>query len=97
MAGKRRKFTREFKLNAVKLVLDGRTVTEVAESLDLDRGLLQTWKKKFVEDGSVAFPGHGNRKPEDEELRRLRKQLADAQQERDILKKALAYFAKDKK
>jgi transposase len=58
---------------------------------------LQTWKKKFEEDGSVAFPGHGNRKPDDEEMRRLRKQLADAQQERDILKKALAYFAKDKK
>ena len=97
MAEKRRKYTREFKLNAVKMVIDGRTVSDVAESLGLSRGVLQTWKSKFRDDRSLAFPGHGNRKPEDEEIRQLRKQLADAQQERDILKKALAYFAKERK
>ena len=97
MGKKRRKYTREFKLDAVKMVVEGgRTVTEAAEGLGIDRSLLQSWKKQLLEDGSVAFQGHGRRKPEDEELRALRKELARVRQERDILKKAAAYFANDK-
>lgn len=97
MGKKRRQYTREFKLEAVKMVVEqARTVTDVADGLGIARGLLQTWKKKFVEDGAVAFPGHGSLKPEDEEIRALRKELARVRQERDILKKAAAYFANDK-
>jgi len=97
MAGKRRQHTREFKLDAVKMVLEGRKISEVAENLGVNRSLLQTWKRQFQEDGSVAFPGQGKLKPDDEENRRLRRELAITQQERDILKKALAYFAKEGK
>ena len=97
MGKSRRKYTREFKTEALKLVLeDGRTVTDVAESLGIDRSLLQRWKSEFKDDGAVAFPGEGRRKPEDEEMARLKRELAKARQERDILKKALAYFAKEK-
>lgn len=97
MGKKRRRYSREFKLDAVKLVVEqGRSVREAADGLGINRSLLQTWKKKFLEDGSVAFPGHGRLKPEDEELRALRKELARVRQERDILKKAAAYFANDK-
>jgi len=97
MAGKRRQHTREFKLDAVKMVLEGRKISEVAENLGVNRSLLQTWKRQFQEDGSVAFPGQGKLKPDDEENHRLRRELAITQQERDILKKALAYFAEEGK
>ena len=73
-----------------------RTVREVAKNLGVNETVLHRWKAKFVEDGDLAFPGHGRLKPDDEELRRLRRELANARQERDILKKALAYFAKEK-
>ena len=97
MGKKRRQYSREFKLDAVRLVVEqGRSVTEAAEGLGIDRSLLQSWKKQLLEDGSVAFPGHGRLKPEDEEVRALRKELVRVRQERDILKKAVAYFANDK-
>ena len=97
MGSPRRKYTREFKQEAVRLVLEGdRTVTDVAASLGIDRALLQRWKAEFKEDGSVAFRGNGVMKPEEAEIARLKRELAQAKQERDILKKALGYFAKDK-
>lgn len=97
MDKKRKKYTREFKLDAVRLVIEeGRQVKDVAESLGINQGILQRWKKELLEDGSVAFPGHGKLKPVDEEVRELRRQLARVQQERDILKKALGYFADPK-
>jgi transposase len=97
MGKSRRKYTREFKIEALKMVLDdGRTVTDVAEALGIDRSLLQRWKSEFKDDGDVAFPGNGRRKPDDEEIARLKRELSQARQERDILKKALAFFAKQK-
>ncbi len=97
MGKPRKKYSREFKLEAVKMVVEqGRTVPEVAENLGVSETVLYRWKAKFLEDGDLAFPGHGRLKPDDEELRRLRRELANARQERDILKKALAYFAKEK-
>ena len=95
MAGQRRQYTRDFKLEAVRMVVEqGLSVIQVAKDLGVDRSLISTWRNRFLTDGSVAFPGAGRRKPEDEELRRLRRELSIVQQERDILKKALAYFAK---
>lgn len=97
MARKRKRYDPEFKVEAVKMVVEqGRTVVDVADSLGLDRNLLYSWKRKFLDDGSVAFPGKGREKAEDEETRELRRQLARVKQERDILKKALGYFANDK-
>ena len=54
------------------------------------------WKKKYLEDAQHAFPGIGRMKPEQEELRRKDREIARLKMERDILKKAMAYFAKEK-
>ena len=98
MGSKRRTYTREFKLDAVRMVIErNRTVAEVADNLGISPSLLQRWRKQFEADGSVAFPGQGKLKPDDEEIRRLRRELAETRQERDILKKAMAYFVKERK
>lgn len=98
MATKRRKYTREFKLDAVRMVVENElTLSEVAKNLGIDRSLVGNWKKQFEADGSVAFPGNGRLKPEDDEVRRLRRELAQVREERDILGKALAYFSKEQK
>lgn len=97
MRRSRRKYSAEFKLEAVRMVMEqGRTVVEVADNLGIDRSLLQRWKSQVKADGEGAFPGNGRPKPSDEELQRLRRELAQTRQERDILKKALAYFAKER-
>jgi transposase len=96
--GKRRKYDREFKVEAVKLVTGGgRGVAEVARNLGLHENLLYKWKEKYTEDMAHAFPGKGRLKPAEEEQRRMKRELADVTQERDILKKALAIFSKEPK
>ena len=95
---KRRKYDRAFKIEAVKLVTErGTSVAEAARNLGIHENLLHKWKNKYLEDATDAFPGKGRLKPQDEELRRLRKKLADVEEERDILKKALAIFSKEPK
>ena len=95
---KRRKFDREFKSEAVRLVIDeGRPIATVARNLGIHQNLLHKWKKQYEEDSQYAFPGKGRLKEPDEEMRRLRKELADTKEERDILKKALAIFSKGPK
>ena len=96
--GKRRKYDREFKVEAVKLVIGGgRAVAEVARNLGIHENLLYKWREKYTEDIAHAFPGKGRLKPAEEEVRRMRRELADVTQERDILKKALAIFSKEPK
>ena len=68
---------------------------DVAESLGVHRSLLQRWKSQLESEGALAFPGNGRSNATDEEIRRLKKELARVRQERDILKKAAAYFAKE--
>lgn len=95
---KRRKYDRAFKLEAVKLVTERRTpLAEAARNLGIHENLLRKWKKQYLEDAADSFPGKGRLKPQDEELRRLRRHLADVEQERDIFKKALAIFSKEPK
>jgi transposase len=97
MGKSRRKHSREFKLEAVKQVVEqGRTVSEVADGLGVNRAMLARWKTQFEAEGVLAFRGNGTVTANDQEMRDLRRRLAIAEQERDILKKALAYFAKDK-
>ncbi len=92
-----RKHRREFKLEAVKQVMEhGRSVSDVADSLGVNRSLLTRWKTQLEADGAVAFPGNGKLSEAEEEIRRLRRELSIARQEREILKKAAAYFANDK-
>jgi transposase len=94
MARKRMTYTAEFKLQAVRMVVDEHlSVAEVARRLDVGENLLRIWKKAFRERGPDAFPGHGHPTPADEELRRLRAEVVRLRAERDLLKKAAAYFA----
>ena len=96
MSRKRRTYTREFKIEAVKLVTEkGQSVAEAARSLGIGQTLLRTWKDKLHNGPDQAFPGQGNRSPAEDELHRLRAENRRLQAERDILKKALAYFAKE--
>jgi transposase len=95
MVNSRRKYDREFKLETVRLITDGgRGVAEVARSLGIHENLLYYWRRKYLDDTVHAFPGKGHLKPADEELRRLKKELTDVKEERDILKKALAIISK---
>lgn len=92
----RKTYTREFKLEAVKMMTEqGRYAKDVEESLGIGRGMLYRWKSQFAAEGESAFPGNGNISALEAENRELRKALKTAQQERDILKKATAYFAKE--
>ena len=92
----RRKFSREFKLEAVRLVKErGVSVAQAARDLDLHENVLRKWVRELGADPRHAFPGHGQMKPEQLEIDRLRKEVAKLKAERDILKKAAAYFAKD--
>jgi transposase len=92
----RRKFSRKFKLEAVKLVRERRVwVSQAARDLDLHENVLRKWVREQTADPESAFPGHGVLKPEQQEIERLRRQLARMKAERDILKKAAAYFARD--
>ena len=97
MSEKRRSFDKEFKISAVKLVLESeKSVESIASDLGVSSNSLFNWKRKYLEDAKNAFPGKGKMKPEDEELRRVKKELLRVTMERDILKKALGYFAKVK-
>jgi transposase len=92
----RKRHGREFKLEAVKLVRErGVSVAQAARDLDIHANLLRNWVKAFAADPQFAFPGQGQMKPEQLEIERLRREVTKLKAERDILKKAAAYFAKD--
>ena len=94
--GARRRFSREFKVEAVKLVLErGVTASQAARDLDVHVNVLRGWVRAHREDPAHAFPGEGQQKPEAAELTRLRREVTRLKMERDILKKAAAYFAKE--
>ena len=92
----RRKFSREFKLEAVKLVRErGVSAAQAARDLDVHENVLRKWIKEFGSDPVQAFPGHGQMKPEQLEIARLKREVAKLKAERDILKKAAAFFARE--
>lgn len=92
----RRRFDRAFKLEAVKLVRErGVSVAQAARDLDLHENMLRKWIKEFGADPAHSFPGQGQMKPEQLEIERLRREIIRLKAERDILKKAAAYFAKE--
>lgn len=92
----RRKFSREFKLEAVKLVRDrGVTSAQASRDLGVHANVLRKWVRELAADPAQAFPGHGQVKPEQLEIDRLHKEVAKLKAERDILKKAAAYFARE--
>ena len=96
MARQRRSYTREFKIEAVKLVTEkGYSVAEAARSLDIGETLLRSWKEALEKQPDQAFPGHGKLPVIEEELRQLRAENKRLLMERDILKKATAFFARE--
>ena len=92
----RRKFTREFKLEAIRLIKErGVSYAQASQDLGVHTSQLRDWVKKFVDDPEQAYPGHGQMKPEQLEIARLKREVTKLKAERDILKKAAAYFAKE--
>jgi transposase len=101
--GKRRAFTAEFKLEAVRHLQEcratGVSLSQVARELGIQRDLLRGWARQVAERAGAAapdiFPGPGRLPSEPAELRRLQREVTRLQQENEFLKKAAAYFAKD--
>jgi len=94
MAQPRRTFTREFKVAAVKLITErGYSIAEAARSLGVHVNSLRRWRRRLERDSEHAVPGHGQLPPLEEEVRRLRAENQRLRLERDILKKATAFFA----
>jgi transposase len=94
----RQKYSQEFKEQAVRLSqVSDKSVAQVARELGIHTKMLYRWRREAGEtqNGKRAFPGHGRSR--DEELAELRKQLRQAELERDILKKAVTYFAQHAK
>jgi transposase len=91
-------YDKEFKLNAVKLYLgSGGSYSQISTELGIPQSSLVGWVKAYKTDKEEAFPGKGYVKACDEEVVQLRKELAIAREERDILKKALGIFSSAKK
>ena len=94
----RREFSKEFKRDAVSLVIEqGYSRIEAARSLDIHSALLSRWVREYTEDSGDAFRGKGKLRPEQEELRQLREENKRLKMEKEILKKALAIFSKHPK
>jgi transposase len=94
--GTRQQFTPEFKREAVQLLASGsRPASDLARELGIRRNQLYKWQREFQARGPGAFPGSGARKERTTEIARLKRELARVTVDRDILKKAAAYFAKD--
>jgi len=99
MAEPKRIFTREFKLEAVRLATSGeKPLAQVARELGVGANLLRNWRRRVAgQSGQSAdvFPGNGRLPGQEEELRRKRREVETLRQERDFLKKTAAYFAKE--
>ena len=91
MSKQRKTYTREFKLEALRLAeTSGRPITQVERELGLSQGTMAHWRREVQRNGGEAFPGHGHLLPSEERLRQLERENAILRQERDILKKAIA-------
>lgn len=92
----RRIFSREFKVEAVRLVTErGVSITQAAQDLGIGGNMLGRWVREAKVDQRQAFPGRGQMKPDDAEVARLKRELARTRAERDILKKTIGYLAKE--
>lgn len=95
MATRRRRFDRQYKLDAVRMIQDSdRPIASIARDLGIHPNVLYKWRDQLLADSDQAFPGKGKLKAEDEELRKLRRENELLKEERDILKKALAVFSR---
>ncbi len=96
MAKQQKTYTREFKLEAVQLVKSsGKPMSQVARELGISDSALSKWCKQVNEQGEQAFPGSGHQMAQEEELRRLKRELEITRQERDIFKKVVSIFSRE--
>lgn len=92
----RRKFSREFRIEAVRLVTErGVSVPQACRDLDLVESVLRRWMKELSDAPSSAFPGNGQQRAELAEIAALKKEVAKLKAERDILQRAAAFFARE--
>ena len=98
MMQERKRYSKEYKQDAVSLVLDqGYSRAEAARSLGLNSNMLCRWVQEYNRDDGQAFRGNGRLTPEQEEIRKLQSQVKRLEMEKDILKKATVFFAKETK
>ncbi len=96
MTKKRKTYTREFKVEAVRLVTEENySIAQAADSLGISGYSLRKWRKELLDKADEAFPGKGAISSRDEQVRKLREENRRLRMERDILKKATAFFASD--
>jgi transposase len=91
-----KRFDKEFKIEAVRLASEpGNTQSQIEHDLGISQGIISRWKRELRKDGDQAFPGKGRLKPDDDDMRRLKRENERLRRERDILKKAVAIFSED--
>ena len=96
MTRKKKSYSEQFKIDAVKLVTEqGYKIAEASRNLDIHPNVLRNWREQFKTGSDGAFPSKGHMTPEKEELHRLRKENMRLRMEHEILKKAAAFFAKE--
>jgi len=94
MQATRRRFSKEFKLEAVRQLQAGSRLADVARALGVNATVLRRWQGQVTVDPATAFPGNGRVAREEDELQRLRKEVVQLRAERDVLKKVAGYFTK---
>jgi transposase len=93
-----KKYDKDFKLQTVQMIQEeGKAVAQVARELGISDNTLYRWIAEYKNDGAQAFPGSGHLKADDKAVRDLQKRIRDLEEENDILKKAMHYFAKDRR
>jgi len=98
MTEKKPVYTDEFRFDVVRLVLDeGLTKAEVSRRLGINQNSLGKWVRAYKINGEHAFPGKGRQTPDQERIRQLEKENRELRMEREILKKATAFFARETK
>ena len=96
MVSRRKSYTREFKIETVKLVTDGGAkVPEIARDMGIHPNTLYNWIQQFSAKPEEAFPGKGHVVSDAEVIRQLKRENERLKMEREILKKAMAIFSKD--
>ena len=91
-----KRYDKEFKVEAIRLASEPEnTQAQIERDLGIGQGVISRWKRELDFSGEMAFPGKGHLKPQDEELRRLKREVEKLRRERDILKKAVAIFSED--
>src|ERR1700722_113673 len=96
MAKQQKIYTREFKVEAVQLVKSsGKPMSQIARELGVSDSALYQWCKHLADQGEQAFPGSGHQTAQEEEIRRLKRELDVTRQERDILKKGVNIYSRD--